>query len=970
MGAAPLILVVGMHRSGTSLLGSLLDAMGLSSSGPLIPGDEHNPEGYYERADITAIQEELLRQLGRWWPSAEALLPLPPSWLVQPCTDKAHQALLHALAAEPSNVPLAIKDPRSSRLLPLWRRIASELNRPLQLLLAVRDPQEVITSLVNRDGSSTGMDVERAANLWWQHNREALLHSQGLPLLTVDYSRWFDGSAAEQLQAIAGFCDRPIQSAAEQANLLAQIRPEHRRSHGHSQPAPELCTAFYRSLQEGKRNPPEARSPLDPPHQQSLEPRGRLQEHPWGGIALTNCQGNRKLARALLESWQSEGLNAERGGPELLQGWFDADFYSSSYSDLHTSIPSHNATGLLRHYLLHGWREGRQPHACFDPVFYLQQLHQRGIQLPQNRSPLEHFLDVGRSVGIAPTALLDPRWMPGSLEAAPPDLASLHPWAGAALTLADHAESSAAALLQHWIAQGTPPESVIQLAATNTGQNLRWIVSTPATGQQQGRASAISLESWPPSRHGWETWGWLSALDQEHASGSFRLCLSLPDHSTIGHWLRDDPASGIQLLETDPQRHILWQRFGLNSQLLQRPKAAQLDRWLAADPWLNIAENLLGLPHPAALSHQPLLCFGQGGPFWDEQPNLDLAYVPGLNDLAQNTETSGRAVASWLWRCHRLGINLVEFSSTKQEATQHWLPVTKINPFGLDQQGLLDILNQKLKGWDSARILTTPEPAITHAFDRGEPGLAPVAVVVSLYNYGDQILNALESIRQQTLSQIELIVVDDASNDDGPAVVRTWMEKQHQRFSRCLLVNHRSNGGLASARNTGFRLASAPWCFVLDADNHLRPRCLERCWTIAQQATPTLAVVHPLIQRRKTNGSSDGLISGRSWQRASFLQGNQIDAMAMVKRQAWSCVGGYTHIPNGWEDYDFWCKLIEANWHGVLCPEILCTYHIHDDSMAHQRSHRNTLYLSYILQTRHPWLKLPLCSADSNSAEH
>ena len=66
---APLTLIVGMHRSGTSLLGSLLPACGIAMPGPLLAGDTHNPEGYFERADVTALQEQLLIDLDRWWPS-------------------------------------------------------------------------------------------------------------------------------------------------------------------------------------------------------------------------------------------------------------------------------------------------------------------------------------------------------------------------------------------------------------------------------------------------------------------------------------------------------------------------------------------------------------------------------------------------------------------------------------------------------------------------------------------------------------------------------------------------------------------------------------------------------------------------------------------------------------------------------------------------------------------------------------
>ena len=53
------------------------------------------------------------------------------------------------------------------------------------------------------------------------------------------------------------------------------------------------------------------------------------------------------------------------------------------------------------------------------------------------------------------------------------------------------------------------------------------------------------------------------------------------------------------------------------------------------------------------------------------------------------------------------------------------------------------------------------------------------------------------------------------------------------------------------------------------------------------------------------------LVRPQSWQRQRLAFENHVDAMALVRRSAWESVGGYTHIEGGWEDYDFWCKLVE-----------------------------------------------------------
>ena len=80
---------MGMHRSGTSLLGGVLQRLGLSLPGEVIAADQHNPAGYFEWDQIVAIQERLLIDLERWWPSAQGCSPLPRDWLVHPATRAA-----------------------------------------------------------------------------------------------------------------------------------------------------------------------------------------------------------------------------------------------------------------------------------------------------------------------------------------------------------------------------------------------------------------------------------------------------------------------------------------------------------------------------------------------------------------------------------------------------------------------------------------------------------------------------------------------------------------------------------------------------------------------------------------------------------------------------------------------------------------------------------------------------------------
>ena len=125
MKPAPLILVVGMHRSGTSLLGSILDALGVALPGPLITLPAQSC-WLFRTIRHHSAAEELLIDLQRWWPAKQAP-PLPQGWLSTARAQRAAACLKRLLQQDQRqhNTPWAIKDPHSSLLLPLWRQVTA-----------------------------------------------------------------------------------------------------------------------------------------------------------------------------------------------------------------------------------------------------------------------------------------------------------------------------------------------------------------------------------------------------------------------------------------------------------------------------------------------------------------------------------------------------------------------------------------------------------------------------------------------------------------------------------------------------------------------------------------------------------------------------------------------------------------------------------------------------------------------------
>jgi GT2 family glycosyltransferase len=80
--------------------------------------------------------------------------------------------------------------------------------------------------------------------------------------------------------------------------------------------------------------------------------------------------------------------------------------------------------------------------------------------------------------------------------------------------------------------------------------------------------------------------------------------------------------------------------------------------------------------------------------------------------------------------------------------------------------------------------------------------------------------------------------------------------------------------------------------------------------------------------------------------------------MALVSRQAWRDVGGYSHIEGGWEDYDFWCKFVEQGYEAAFVPEMLCRYRVHETSMLRTESARSYDSMFIEMTLRHPWMRL------------
>lgn len=373
------ILILGMHRSGTSALTRLIGHLGAALPADAIEAHEDNARGYWESAALVKAGDQLLRVARSSWFDVR---PLDLSRLDASALRSRKDRLWEAMVAAFGDAPMmAVKDPRQCRFVPTVVETLAEHGVASRAVLMLRDPAAVARSVARRDGTTPAF----AQLLWLRHMIEAERATRGLMRAVVDYDSMLADwrTTASRLLPLTG-ADMP--EGEEAVAIDAFLDPTLRHHVGGEDQLAAPLGPIVMAARDGfaalvDEDGEAARARLDDAYAQ-------LDAVPWlvddiihdelrhrraGGSAEPEAVAIAPAAVVPRPSLPApDPALADAVALIRESGLFDEDWYLTTYADV-----AEAGIDPVEHYLTVGAPQGHKPNPLFDTAFYARQMARR-----------------------------------------------------------------------------------------------------------------------------------------------------------------------------------------------------------------------------------------------------------------------------------------------------------------------------------------------------------------------------------------------------------------------------------------------------------------------------------------------------------------------------------------------------------------------------------------------------------------
>lgn len=199
--------------------------------------------------------------------------------------------------------------------------------------------------------------------------------------------------------------------------------------------------------------------------------------------------------------------------------------------------------------------------------------------------------------------------------------------------------------------------------------------------------------------------------------------------------------------------------------------------------------------------------------------------------------------------------------------------------------------------------------------------MSKVSVIMPCYNDGAYIEEAIASVYAQTYKDIELIIIDDGSDDERTLEILNRISNSNSNTK--LLKTNRARP--AGARNAGISQATGKYILPLDSDDIIESEYIEKAVKILEE-NERIGVVYCYAD---LFGEKSGRWELPNYSLEKMLLDNIVFVTALFYKEDWEKVGGFhTGMHHGMEDYDFWLAILEIGREIYQIPEVLFHYRI------------------------------------------
>lgn len=200
------------------------------------------------------------------------------------------------------------------------------------------------------------------------------------------------------------------------------------------------------------------------------------------------------------------------------------------------------------------------------------------------------------------------------------------------------------------------------------------------------------------------------------------------------------------------------------------------------------------------------------------------------------------------------------------------------------------------------------------------------SVVIPTYNRAEFLRSAITSVLNQTFQDFEIIVVDDASRDNTPEVVRSFNDR------RIKYIRHEVNKGDAATRNAGVRVCNGKYIAFLDDDDEWLPEKLEKQIDLLENSAPEVGGVDiGALLMDRTSGEILRIRIPKKRENLfeeMFITNCLATSCILLRKECFEKVGLFDESIPFCSDYDMWIR-ISKEFHFECIKEPLVKYYIH-----------------------------------------